>query len=83
MSHIPVALRRAVHERANEACGYCLFPSALAFVAHEVDHVIALSNESPDDVAAWLEAMAARSPDKHGRDKNADWGLVYLGPDDR
>jgi 5-methylcytosine-specific restriction endonuclease McrA len=41
MSHIPVALRRAVHERAEGACEYCRFPEALAFVAHEVDHVIA------------------------------------------
>lgn len=44
MSHVPVALRRAVHERAAGICEYCLFPEALAFVAHEVDHVIALKH---------------------------------------
>lgn len=44
MSHIPAALRRAVQERAGGACEYCLFPAVLAFVAHEVDHVIALKH---------------------------------------
>ena len=41
MSHVPAALRRAVHERAGGACEYCLVPEALAFAAHEVDHVVA------------------------------------------
>lgn len=44
MSHVPVALRRLVHERAGDACEYCLFPMALAFVTHEVDHVVALKH---------------------------------------
>jgi hypothetical protein len=26
MSHIPAALRRAVYDRADGACEYCLFP---------------------------------------------------------
>ncbi len=44
MSHIPAALRRVVREHADGVCEYCLFPEALAFVAHEVDHVIALKH---------------------------------------
>lgn len=44
MSHIPAALRRLVNERADGICEYCLFPSALAFVGHEVDHVVALKH---------------------------------------
>jgi hypothetical protein len=41
VSHVPAALRRAVHERALGACEYCLVPEALTFAVHEVDHVIA------------------------------------------
>ena len=39
--HIPAALRRLVHERADGRCEYCLIPELTTLVAHEVDHVIA------------------------------------------
>lgn len=38
--HIPAVLRRLVAERAEHRCEYCHFPEALAFHAHEPDHVI-------------------------------------------
>jgi len=41
VSRVAAALRRAIHERAGGACEYCLIPEALAFAAHEVDHVVA------------------------------------------
>jgi hypothetical protein len=41
VTYIPVALRRLVEERAAGRCEYCLLPAAVAFFAHEVDHVIA------------------------------------------
>ncbi|MEP7125179.1 MAG: HNH endonuclease signature motif containing protein [Byssovorax sp.] len=41
MSRVAASLRRAVHERAEGACEYCLVPEALAFAGHEVDHVTA------------------------------------------
>jgi hypothetical protein len=41
VSRVPAVLRRTVHERACGACEYCLVPEALAFAAHEVDHVVA------------------------------------------
>lgn len=50
MSHVPTALRRAVFERAGGACEYCRFPDALAFVAHEVDHVIARKHGGATDI---------------------------------
>lgn len=39
-SHIPVSLRQAVIQRAQEQCEYCHKPS-ITFFPHEVDHVIA------------------------------------------
>ena len=40
-THIPVALRRLVRERAGERCEYCLMPEAMTWVAHTIDHIIA------------------------------------------
>jgi hypothetical protein len=40
-AYISAALRRLVYDRANHACEYCLMPELAAFVAHEIDHVIA------------------------------------------
>ncbi len=40
-TYIPVAMRRLVVARAEAQCEYCLLPEDVAFVAHEVDHVIA------------------------------------------
>jgi 5-methylcytosine-specific restriction endonuclease McrA len=41
LTHIPVALRRLVRERAGERCEYCLIPEAVAFAAHWIDHIVA------------------------------------------
>ena len=38
---ITARLRRLVAERAHGQCEYCLTPEIAAFVAHEVDHIIA------------------------------------------
>jgi 5-methylcytosine-specific restriction endonuclease McrA len=40
-THIPIALRRAVRERANECCEYCLIPESMTWAVHTVDHIIA------------------------------------------
>jgi hypothetical protein len=40
-TYINADLRRLVLERANLCCEYCMMPSCVAFIPHEVDHVIA------------------------------------------
>jgi HNH endonuclease len=40
-TYIPVALRRLVEERAQAKCEYCHLLAALAFLSHEIDHIIA------------------------------------------
>jgi hypothetical protein len=40
-THIPIALRRAVRERAGEICEYCLIPESITWALHTVDHIIA------------------------------------------
>ena len=40
-TYLSAALRRLVYERANQACEYCLIPEVVAFISHEVDHIIA------------------------------------------
>ena len=41
LTHVPLELRRLVRRRAQERCEYCLFPEAMSFVVHEIDHVVA------------------------------------------
>lgn len=45
MAYVSDALRRFVIERARCACEYCLFPNAVSFYPHEVDHVVALKHQ--------------------------------------
>ena len=40
-THIPIALRRQVRERAGECCEYCLIPESMTWALHTVDHIIA------------------------------------------
>ena len=40
-SYITVALRKQVELRANFQCEYCLLRADDAFIAHQVDHIIA------------------------------------------
>jgi hypothetical protein len=40
-TYIPTALRQMVRERADGRCEYCLYPQAIAFLAFEVEHIIA------------------------------------------
>jgi hypothetical protein len=40
-THIPIALRRQVRERAGECCEYCLIPESMSWALHTVDHIIA------------------------------------------
>ncbi len=40
---LPIALRRAVIERAHERCEYCHKPQ-VSFFPHEVDHVVAVKH---------------------------------------
>ena len=39
--HIPDRLRELIRERAGHKCEYCRTPESLAFIAFELDHVIA------------------------------------------
>lgn len=41
MTYISAELRRAVRERANYRCEYCLLHEDDNFLPHEVDHIIA------------------------------------------
>lgn len=40
-AYIPTELRQMVHERAGGQCEYCLYPQEAAFLAFEVEHIIA------------------------------------------
>jgi hypothetical protein len=40
-THIPVALRQQVRERAQECCEYCLIPRSMTWASHTIDHIIA------------------------------------------
>ena len=40
-TYVSAALRRLVVERAAGCCEYCLIPAELAFLPHEIDHIIA------------------------------------------
>ena len=40
-TYVPTELRQAVHERAAGRCEYCLYPQEMAFLAFEVEHIIA------------------------------------------
>jgi hypothetical protein len=41
MTYIPVALRRAVYERAGGRCEYCRLHEDDSYMPHEVDHIYA------------------------------------------
>ncbi len=43
-SALPADVRQLVAERAGFRCEYCLIPESLTFVAHEVDHIIAIKH---------------------------------------
>jgi hypothetical protein len=45
--HIPISLRRAVAERADFRCEYCLTPEADSVNAFEVDHVFPRKHGGP------------------------------------
>ncbi len=45
MTYVPAPLRRLVRDRARERCEYCLFPDAVGFYLHEIDHVVAEKHE--------------------------------------
>jgi 5-methylcytosine-specific restriction endonuclease McrA len=40
-SYINQQLRRSVEARAKQCCEYCKMPSCIAYIPHEVDHMIA------------------------------------------
>ena len=45
MAYIPAELRRAVIERANACCEYCLLHQNDGFRPHEIDHVIPVKHD--------------------------------------
>lgn len=40
-AYIPTELRQMVRERAGGRCEYCLYPREAAFLAFEVEHIVA------------------------------------------
>ena len=51
MTYVPTSLRRLVRDRARERCEYCLFPDAVGFYPHEIDHVVAEKHGGATEVA--------------------------------
>lgn len=43
-AYIPAAMRRAVRERANGCCEYCLLAEDDAYFPHEADHIISVKH---------------------------------------
>jgi hypothetical protein len=53
-THVPAALRQEVVARAGGRCEYCRFPQACAFLAFEVEHIVAEKHggaTTPDNLA--------------------------------
>lgn len=50
-THIPVALRRLVYQRAGGCCEYCQIPDQFSFHSHQIDHVIPEKHGGHTDVA--------------------------------
>ena len=46
-TYVPAALRRTVFERAAGRCEYCLYPQEMAFLAFEVEHIVAEKHGGP------------------------------------
>lgn len=40
-SYISASLRKAVYERADNLCEYCLISQVATFASHQIDHIIA------------------------------------------
>nr|VFJ94073.1 MAG: hypothetical protein BECKLFY1418B_GA0070995_105310 [Candidatus Kentron sp. LFY] len=53
-THVPVALRRKVHSRANGCREYCRIPEAIGFALHEIDHILPEHFHPRRD--GWLES---------------------------
>jgi len=62
-THVPVALRRQVYERAGGCCEYCLIPEAATFAPHEIDHII--SQKHGGETAAENLALSCTMCNKH------------------
>jgi len=43
-AYIPAAMRRAVRERANGGCEYCLLAEDDAYFLHEADHIVSVKH---------------------------------------
>jgi 5-methylcytosine-specific restriction endonuclease McrA len=48
MSRVSLVIERAVRERAQGRCEYCLYPEAFAIKRHEIDHIIAKKHRGQD-----------------------------------
>ena len=61
--YIPVAIRKHVRERANQACEYCLIHEDDSLLPHEPDHIIAVKHRGKSDEAnlAWTCFTCNRS----------------------
>lgn len=64
--HIPAAVRRAVIQRAQNRCEYCLLPADWVSISHHVDHIIPLKHSGTTAEAnlayACLECNLAKGP---------------------
>ncbi len=50
MTHIPESMRRAVIERAQACCEYCLLGANDGVFAHEVDHILSEKHRGQTDL---------------------------------
>jgi hypothetical protein len=55
MTYVPAELRQAVIKRAKGRCEYCQYPEAFAFLAFEIEHIVAEKHggETVLDNLAW------------------------------
>jgi len=69
--YIPVAVRRLVRERADQACEYCLIHEVDTLLPHEPDHIIALKHRG-----ATTESNLAWTCFTCNRSKSSDLGSI-------
>ncbi|MEN9221777.1 MAG: HNH endonuclease signature motif containing protein [Thermostichus sp. BF3_bins_97] len=70
-TYVPALLRKQVMERAGERCEYCHFPQRLAFLAFEMEHIIAEKHGGTTS----LENLALACP-YCNRAKGTDLGSI-------
>ena len=68
-TYISMGLRQLVEGRASQCCEYCLLPALVAFLPHEIDHVIAEKHGGATE-----EGNLALACWRYNRHKGSDLG---------